>query len=146
MFSLAYHLQKTMPKFCPSKFRRKKYVQTKWIFRPSKLRRKKQVETPWIFRINKLHRKSGNNVDFSTSEITSKKLLENEVDFFDEPSYIEKVRGNDMEIRRNLVFDVSPSNRRLFDVEFPLRKHYFSKQACKSFMFLVLLNDKKVKL
>ena len=82
-------------------------------------------------------------MDFWTSKITSKKLLENEVDFFDQPSYIKKVHENDMEIRRNLVLDVFTSIRRLFDVEFPLRKQYFSKQTCKSFVFLVLLNNKK---
>ena len=38
MFSLAYNLPTTTSN--SSKFRRKKYVQTKWI-RPSKLRRKK---------------------------------------------------------------------------------------------------------
>ena len=27
--------------------------------------------------------------------------------FFDQRNYIENVRGNDVEIRRNLVFDVS---------------------------------------
>ena len=27
--------------------------------------------------------------------------------FFDQRNYIEKVRGNDVEIRRNLAFDVS---------------------------------------
>ena len=41
MFSLAYNLPKTTSKFGSSKFRRKKYLQAKWIFRPSKLRRKK---------------------------------------------------------------------------------------------------------
>ena len=82
-------------------------------------------------------------MDFWTSKITSKKLLENEVDFFDQTKKKKKVHENDMEIRRNLVFDVFTSIRRLFDVEFPLRKHYFSKQTCKSFVFLVLLNNKK---
>ena len=44
MFSLAYNLPKTMSNFRPSKFRRKKYVQTKWIFRPSKLRQKTKLK------------------------------------------------------------------------------------------------------
>ena len=54
----------------------KMYVETRWIFRPSKLHRKKYVET------------------------TKRR------EFFDQRNYIEKVRGNDVEIRRNLVFDV----------------------------------------
>ena len=77
--------------FRPAKLRRKKYVKMTWIFRPSKLRRKKYVETTWIFRPSKLHRKS-----------TWKPR-----GFFDQRNHIEKVRGNDVEIRRNLVFDVS---------------------------------------
>ena len=57
---------------------------------------------------------------FSTIEITSKKVRGNDVDFstierstwkrrgfFDQRNYIEKVRGNDVEIRQNLVLDVS---------------------------------------
>ena len=55
MFSLASNLPKATLNFCPLKFRRKKYVQTKWIIRPSKLRRKKKVETPSIFQLEKLH-------------------------------------------------------------------------------------------
>ena len=45
----------------------------------------------------------GNNVDFSTVETTSKKLR----GFFDQPNYTEKLCGNDVEIRRNLAFNVS---------------------------------------
>ena len=43
--------------------------------------------------------------------------------FFDQRNYIQKVRGNEVEIRRNLVFEVSTidvistSNQRRFDVE-----------------------------
>ena len=46
-------------------------------------------------------------MDFLASEITSKKVRGNDVDFSTNRNYIKKVRGNDMEIRRNLVFDVS---------------------------------------
>ena len=45
----------------------------------------------------------GNHANFSTREITSKRVR----GFFDHRNYIVKVRGNDVEIRRNLVFDVS---------------------------------------
>ena len=37
--------------------------------------------------------------------------------FFDEQNYIKKVRGNDVEIRRNLTFDVSMWYRRWIDVD-----------------------------
>ena len=65
----------------------------------------------------------GSNVDFSTIEITSKKVCRNNMDFstieitsekvremtrfFDQQNYIKKVLGNDVEICRNLVFDVA---------------------------------------
>ena len=49
----------------------------------------------------------GNHVNFWTSKITSKKSTWKPRGFFDHQNYIEKVRGNDVEIRRNLVFDVS---------------------------------------
>ena len=49
----------------------------------------------------------GNNVDFSTIQITLKKSTWKSREFFDQQNYIEKVRGNGGEIRRNLVFDVS---------------------------------------
>ena len=49
-----------------------------------------------------------NNVDFSTIEITSKKVRGSDVGFsISERNYIKKVHGNDVEIRRNLVLDVS---------------------------------------
>ena len=49
----------------------------------------------------------GNNVDFSTIQITLKKSTWKLREFFDQQNYIEKVRENGGEIRRNLVFDVS---------------------------------------
>ena len=49
----------------------------------------------------------GNNVYFSTIEIYIEKSTWKQCGFFDHRNYIEKVRGNDVEIRRNLVFDVS---------------------------------------
>ena len=68
----------------------------------------------------------GNNVDFSTIEITSEKARGNNADFLnieitsikvrgndvflDQRNYIKKIHGNDVEIRRNLVFDVSRRN------------------------------------
>ena len=57
----------------------------------SKITPKKYVETTWIFQPVKLRRK---------------KYMKRR-GFFDRRNYIEKVRGSDMEIRRNLVFDVS---------------------------------------
>ena len=88
----------------------------------------------------KFRKLRGNNIDFSTIKITSKKVSEHNLDFrpeklhrkkyvetigildhqnyterskwkrpefFDQRYYIEKVRGNDMEVRQNLVFNVS---------------------------------------
>ena len=48
----------------------------------------------------------GKNVDISTSKITSNKVCGNNAYFLDHRNYIEKVRGNDVEICRNLIFDV----------------------------------------
>ena len=74
-----------------SNIRQKEYVERMWILRPPTLYRKKCVETTWIFRLSKLHEKS-----------TWKQQ-----GFFDQRNSIEKVRGNDVEIRRNLVFHLS---------------------------------------
>ena len=73
-------------------------------------------------------RVGGNNVNFSTIKITSKKYVEitwifrpaklcrkkyvERREFFDHRNYIENVQGNDVEIRQNLVFDVSTWIRR----------------------------------
>ena len=48
----------------------------------------------------------GSKVDFSTIEITSEKTWKR-CGFFDQRNDIEKVRGNDVKICRNLAFDVS---------------------------------------
>ena len=52
----------------------------------------------------------GNNVDFSTSEITPKKVRGNNVDFSASEITSKKVR-------QNLVFDVSTKYRRRIDVD-----------------------------
>ena len=49
----------------------------------------------------------GKNPHFSSIEITLKKSTWKRRAFLDQQNYIEKVRGNDVEIGRNLVFDVS---------------------------------------
>ena len=49
----------------------------------------------------------GNNGDFSTSEITSKKSTWKRRGFFDKQNYIENIRENVDKIPRDLVFDVS---------------------------------------
>lgn len=47
----------------------------------------------------------GNNVDFLTSKATSKKICE--ATWILQPAnYIKKVRGNEMKIRQNFVFDI----------------------------------------
>ena len=106
MFSLTYNFPTTMSN--SSKFGRKKYVQTKWIIPPSKLSRKKLVETPWIFRQKKLHRKKYVKTRWIFRPSKShQKCTWKQRGFFDHRNYIEKVCGNDLEIFRNLVFDVS---------------------------------------
>ena len=64
---------------------KKKEVETPWIFQPEKLHRRKTVETTWIFRPSKLHQKS----------MWKKRRS------FDHRNYVKKVRGNDVQIRRN---------------------------------------------
>ena len=81
MFSLAYSLPKTTS--ISLKFRQKKFVQTKEIFRPSKLSRNNIVE-------------SRNIVDISTREITSEKVRGSKVDFWTIEITSEKVRGNNV--------------------------------------------------
>ena len=77
--------------FQTSKLHRKEYVETTLIFRPSKLHRKKYMEITWIFGPAKLRQKSAWK----------------QRGFFGHRNYIEKVCGNDVEIHRNLVIDVS---------------------------------------
>ena len=48
----------------------------------------------------------GNNVDISTSEINQKNTWKRR-GFLDHWNYIKKVYANDVEIRRNLVFNKS---------------------------------------
>ena len=48
----------------------------------------------------KLKKVRGNNGDFSTIEITSKKSMWKQRGFFDQRNHIEKVCGDDLEIRR----------------------------------------------
>ena len=125
MFSLAYNLPKTMSNFRPSKFRRKKYVQTKWIFRPSKLRQKsKQKHRGYFDKINYIEKstwkKRGfffdhrNYIEKSTWKqrgfFGHRNYVEEstwkQIGFLAQRKYIKKVCGNDVEIRRNLVFEV----------------------------------------
>ena len=47
----------------------------------------------------------GNNMNLN-SEITSKKSIWKQRGFFDQQNYIEKLRENDMKIRRNLILDL----------------------------------------
>ena len=55
----------------------------------------------------------GNDVDFSNTEITLKKVRGNDVN---QQNYIEKVHGNEVEIRGNLAFDVSTKYWHRIDV------------------------------
>ena len=70
--------------FLPSKLHRRKYIEITSIFRSSILCRIKYVEMAWIFHLSKLHRNS-----------TSKRR-----GYFAYQNYIEKIRWNDVKIRR----------------------------------------------
>ena len=75
MFSLAYNLPKTTSIL--SKFRQKKYVQTKKVdFSTIKIKSKKVSRDIVNISTREITSKKvcGNNVDFSTIEITSKKV------------------------------------------------------------------------
>ena len=95
--------------FFPSKLHWRKYIETTSIFRSSILCRIKYVETAWIFCPSKLRRKS-----------TSKRQ-----GFFAYQNYIEKIRRNDVKIRRYFfrrIDVISTLNRRWFNVLQPLGK------------------------
>ena len=103
MFSLAHNLPNMT--LNSSKFCRKKYAQTKWIFLQSKLSRKirntvdfSTIETTW-------KKVNGNNVDFPTIEITSKKVRANNVDFSTIEIRSKKVRGNKVDF---LISEITP--------------------------------------
>ena len=64
----------------------------------------------------------GNNVGFSTREISSKKVRKKS-GFFDQRNYMEKVRENDVEVRRNLVFNISRQCRHIIDVDLTCCAH-----------------------
>ena len=80
------------------------------------------MENTWIISTSEITSKKagGNNMDFSTSEIAQKKVHGNNVNFsiiekctwklrgfFNQQNYIKKIHVNDVEIRRNLVLDIS---------------------------------------
>ena len=88
MFSLAYNLPTTMSNLFPSKLR--KYKQRAYFDH-----RNYTDKSTWKKRGLFDHR---NYTRKSTGKPRG---------FFDHRNYIEKVRRNDVEIRRNLVFDVS---------------------------------------
>ena len=108
MFSLACNLTKTTSNLFPSKFHRKKVRANNADFSTTKITLKKVRGNNKHFSTSEITPKKvrGNDVDFSTIEITSKKYVET-TRIFRSRNHIEKVRGDDMEIRRNLIFDVS---------------------------------------
>ena len=92
MFSLVYNLPKKMSvKFLPIKIISKKL-------------RGNKVDL--LTREITLKMVCGNNMNFSNSEITSKKSIWQQRGFFDQQNYIEKLRENDVKIRRNLILDL----------------------------------------
>ena len=111
--------------FRPSKFHRKKYVEITWIFRPAKLHRKKYVETTWIFRPAKFHWKKYMETTwiFRPAKLHRKKYVETTWIF--RPSKLHrkstrKWRGNSSKFGLWRVDVIFTSNRRGFDVVYPL--------------------------
>ena len=94
LFSLVYNLPKTTLNFCPSKFRGKKYVQTKGFFNHQNYIAKRKGKQRGFFdhrsyiekstwkqrglfnQQNYVEKVRGNDVDFSINKITSKKYME----------------------------------------------------------------------
>ena len=67
------------------------------------------MHTMWIFFDHQNYTEKKvhcNNVDVSTMKIRPNKVRGQDMVLIAQRNYIEKVRGNDVEIRRNLVFDV----------------------------------------
>ena len=108
MFSLACNLTKNDVKFIPVEISSKKVRANNADFSTTKITLKKVRGNNKHFSTSEITPKKvrGNDVDFSTIEITSKKYVET-TRIFRSRNHIEKVRGDDMEIRRNLIFDVS---------------------------------------
>ena len=103
MFSWVYNLATTTSN--SSKFRRKKYVQKKWIIRPPTFQNyvKKSRNTVDISMKEITSKKvRGNNAHFSTIEITSKKVRGNNVDFSTIEISLKKVRGNEITSKKYL--------------------------------------------
>ena len=111
--------------FWPEKLHWKKCVGKAWIFQTSKYIEKTTLKKSGYFEQRNYTKKvRENNVDFPTIEITPKIVCENGLSFwtieitskkstwkrrgfFDQQNYVAKIRGKDVEIRQNLVFDVS---------------------------------------
>ena len=71
-----------------------------------KIEKSKYKRREYFDERNDIEKSACCKVNFSTIEITSKKYVET-TSIFDHRNYIEKVPGNDVEIRRSLVFHVS---------------------------------------
>ena len=72
---------------------------------------KKHVEARWIFRPSKLHRKNTwKQRGFFDHQNYFEKSTWKRHGFFNQQNYIAKVHENDVEIRRNLVFEWSSRN------------------------------------
>ena len=65
------------------------------------------METTWVFRPEKFHRKK----------------YVKKSGFFDQRNYMEKVRENDVEVRRNLVLNISRQCLHIIDVDLTCCAH-----------------------
>ena len=103
MFSLACNLTKNNVQFLPVEISSKKLRANKADFSTREITSKNVSGKKADISTKKVH---GNNVDFSTIEITPKKNVETTW-IFQAAKLHRIVCGNDVEICRNLVFDVS---------------------------------------
>ena len=155
MFSLAYNLPKMTSNSW--KFRRKKYVQTKWIFWPSKsswtnkcvdrnavdiltreITYKKYVVARWFFNHkNYIEKSMWKKRGFFKHRNYIEKNTWKQRGFFDHQSYIEKCtwkrRGNSSKFGLRRVDVISASNPRWFDMECPLGMCSIEKAVLEKF-------------
>ena len=110
MFFISLQLTKNDVEFLPIEISSKKARASKGDFSTIKITSKRVTRNTVDISTREIISKKvrGNYVDFSTIEINCiEKSMWKQRGFFDHRNYIQKVRGNDVEIRRNLVYNVS---------------------------------------
>ena len=83
-------------------------VEATWIFQPSKLYRKSTWKQSGFFdQRNSIKKITWKQSGFFDQRNFAEKRTWKRRRYFNQLNYTEKVRGNDVEIHRNLVFDIS---------------------------------------